>query len=374
MKKQTIEHQEEMRVSSIESFFDLVFVFTITQLTHLVAGAQGPLDFLRVLLVLMLIWWMYDGYTWLTNEAGAERSMRLVLIAAMAGFLVMALALPGIFDVDGLAFGLAYLFVIVLHFVAFLIKGGRSAAHAMLGVAPFNCGAAVLVITAGLLPAEWKWLFFLGAVLLIALTTIFPRGQGFSIHSAHFVERHGLVILIVLGESVVAIGTGAASRVLDAWTIAAILLSLVLIATLWWSYFDRDDERGKRVLESASLEARTRLALLGYWYAHLGMIAGIVVIATGVKQVVASPVGPIHGAAWLLVGGTAVYLCGDVVFRWVMRIRPVLVRALGAALILPLGVVGPLWGGEAELSAVAALAIVLLVIEHRLERGKNQSV
>jgi low temperature requirement protein LtrA len=369
MKQQTTESQEERGVSSIESFFDLVFVFTITQLTR----AQGPLDFLRVLLVLILIWWMYDGYTWLTNEAGAGQAMRLVLLAAMAGFLVMALALPRIFAGDGLTFGLAYLFVIVLHIVAFLVKGGKNAAHAMLGVAPFNVGAAALLVVAGLLPAEWEWLFFLGAVLLVALTTLIPRMQGFSIHSAHFAERHGLVILIVLGESVVAIGTGAASRVLDTWTIAAILLALVLIASLWWSYFDCDDERGKRVLEAKSLEARTRLALLGYWYAHLAMIAGIVLIATSVKQVIASPVGPIHGAAWLLSGGTAVYLVGDVAFRGVMGLRPVLVRALGAVIVLPLGFVGSLWGGEASLGAVAALAIVLLVIERRLERGKTGS-
>jgi low temperature requirement protein LtrA len=371
MKMQTTEPKEEMRVSTIESFFDLVFVFTITQLTYLVAGAHGPLDFLLVLLVLMLIWWMYDAYAWLTNEAGAGRPMRLVLIAAMAGFLVMALALPRSFGTDGLTFGLAYLFVIVLHLVAFLIKGGRSARQAMLGVAPFNLGAAALVIAAGLMHAGWNWLFFLAAVTLFAIATILRREQGFSINSAHFVERHGLVILIILGEAIVDIGTGAASRALDARTLAAIVLSLVLIAALWWSYFDRDDERARHALVAASPQARSRMALLGYWYAHLAMIAGIVLIATGVKQVVASLVLPIQEAAWLLAGGMAVYLWGDAWFRRVMGIRPVIVRAVGAAIVLPLGVVGSLWGGVAEIGAVAALAIVLLVIEQRLERGKN---
>src|SRR5215471_14953667 len=119
MQQPTARNDEPMRVSTIESFFDLVFVFTITQLTHLVEQARGPLDFLLVLLVLMLIWWMYDGYTWLTNTTGAGRQMRLVLIAAMAGFLVMAIALPSVFGVDGLIFGLAYLFVIALHAMAF---------------------------------------------------------------------------------------------------------------------------------------------------------------------------------------------------------------------------------------------------------------
>jgi low temperature requirement protein LtrA len=378
MNLQTTEPMEEMRVSTIESFFDLVFVFTITQLTYLVAGAHGPFDFLLVLLVLMLIWWMYDGYAWLTNAAGAGRPMRLVLIAAMAGFLVMALALPRSFGTDGLTFGLAYLFVIVLHLVAFLIKGGRSARQAMLGIAPFNLGAAALVIAAGLMHAGWNWLFFLAAVTLLAIATILRREQGFSINSAHFVERHGLVILIILGEAIVDIGTGATSRALDARTLAtdartlaAIVLSLILIAALWWSYFDRDDERARHALVAASPQARSRMALLGYWYAHLAMIAGIVLIATGVKQMVASSVGPIQEAAWLLAGGMAVYLCGDAWFRLVMGIRPVIVRAVGAAIVLPLGVVGPLWGGVAEIGAVAALAIVLLVIEQRLEPWKN---
>ena len=377
MKKQSTEHDEEMRVSTIESFFDLVFVFIITQMTHLIESARGPLDFLRVFLVLMLIWWMYDGYAWLTNETGVGRLMRLVLIAAMAGFLVMALSLPTIFDVDGLAFGLAYLFVILLHLGAFLIKGGRSAAHAILGIAPFNLGAAVLVIAAGFIHDEWKWLFFLVAVVLFAITTIFHREQGFSINSAHFVERHGLVILIVLGETVVDIGTGAANHAFDARTIVTIILALVLVAALWWSYFDRDDERARHALESAKPEIRPRLALLGYGYTHLVMIAGVVLIATGVKQVVANDLTQIQKTAWFLTSGLAVYLLGDVWFRWVMGIRPVIVRAVGTAIALLLGAIGPLWGGAAELDtvelgAVTALAIVLLVIEQGLERVQNQ--
>src|SRR5207245_7559031 len=235
-------------------------------LTYLVAGAHGPLDFLLVLLVLMLIWWMYDAYAWLTNEAGAGRPMRLVLIAAIAGFLVMALALPRSFGTDGLTFGLAYLFVIVLHLVAFLIKGGRSARQAMLGVAPFNLGAAALVIAAGLLHTGWNWLFFLAAVTLFAIATISRREQGFSVNSAHFVERHGLVILIILGEAVVDIGTGAGAppRALDVRTLAAVVLSLLLVAALWWSYFARDDERARSARVSASPLARARMEVRGH--------------------------------------------------------------------------------------------------------------
>ena len=373
MQQLTARNDEPMRVSTIESFFDLVFVFTITQLTHLVEQARRPLDFLLVLLVLMLIWWMYDGYTWLTNTTGAGRRMRLVLIAAMAGFLVMAIALPGVFGADGLIFGLAYLYIIAIHSIAFLVQGGRSAARAMLGIAPLNVVAAVLVIVAGLVHTNWSWLFYLAAVLPFVFITIFRRERGVSVNSAHFVERHGLVILIVLGESVVDIGTGAAGR-LDLPTLTAIILALILIAALWWTYFDRDDERAREVMESASPDVRSHLALLGYWYTHLAMIAGVVLIATGVKEVIANDTESMNRAVWFLASGLAIYLVGDAWFRAVMRIRPVAVRVVGAAVALLIGILGPLGSGAASLGAVTALAIVIVVIEERLRREKVAAV
>jgi low temperature requirement protein LtrA len=373
MRRQDERNDEPMRVATIESFFDLVFVFTITQLTHLVEQAHSVLDFLLVLLVLMLIWWMYDGYTWLTNTTGAGRRMRLVLIAAMAGFLVMAIALPGVFGANGLIFGLAYLYVIVIHSAAFLVQGGRSAARAMLGIAPLNVIAGVLVIVAGLVHTNWSWLFYLAAVLPFVVTTLLRRERGVAVNSAHFVERHGLVIIIVLGESVVDIGTGAAGHALDFSTLAAIILALILIAALWWTYFDRDDERAREVMESASSDARSQLALVGYWYTHLAMIAGVVLIATGVKEVVANGSASMDRAVWFLASGLAIYLVGDVWFRAVMGIRPVVVRAVGVAVALLLGIVGPLGSGAVSLGAVTALAIVIVVVEQQLRREAKTS-
>jgi low temperature requirement protein LtrA len=373
MRRQDARNDEPMRVATIESFFDLVFVFTITQLTHLVEQAHSVLDFLLVLLVLMLIWWMNDGYTWLTNTTGAGRRMRLVLIAAMTGFLVMAIALPGVFGANGLIFGLAYLYVIVIHSAAFLVQGGRSAARAMLGIAPLNVIAGVLVIVAGLVHTNWTWLFYLAAVLPFVVTTLLRRERGVAVNSAHFVERHGLVIIIVLGESVVDIGTGAAGHALDFSTLAAIILALILIAALWWTYFDRDDERAREVMESVSSDARSQLALVGYWYTHLAMIAGVVLIATGVKEVIANGSASMDRAVWFLASGLAIYLVGDVWFRTVMGIRPMVVRAVGAAVALLLGIVGPLGSGAASLGAVTALAIVIVVVEEQLRREAKTS-
>ena len=356
-----------MNVSTIELFFDLVFVFTITQLTSLVEFAHAPLDYVLAFLVLLLIWWMYASYAWLTNESSRQR---LVFITAMVGFLVMALALPRIFGSAGLIFGFAYLFVIVLHLVALFIKKGQSARRALVGIAPFNLAAAALVIVAGLIHAEWDWLFFLAAALLVSIAMILHREQGFLISPKHFAERHGLIIIIALGESIVAIGTGATNRVLNLRTIAAIVLSLALVAAVWWSYFDHDDAIAEHNLASLAPEARSRLGLPGYWYTHLTMIAGIILIAAGVKEVIANETGSIHEATWLLAGGVALYFAGDVLFRRVMGIRPVIVRALGAVIVLVLGVI-PLEDSEAELGVAAVLVILLLVCEQVLERGQR---
>jgi low temperature requirement protein LtrA len=356
-------HQAGRRVETIELFFDLVFVFTVTQLAGLVEHAHGPLDLLRALLVLTLIWWMYDGYAWLTNAAGTPRPLRLVLLAAMAGFLVIALAIPGVAGATGLAFGLAYLAVVLVHLAAF----GASRGRAVLAIAPFNLAAAALAIAAGLVDADWDWLLLLAAAAPFLVATLLRRERAFAVDTDHFVERHGLIVIIALGESVVAIGTGAGGRDLDARTAGAVVLALGFVAALWWAYFDRDDDRAARAMAAAAPPARARIAILGYFYAHLAMLAGIVALAAGIHRVVAGDAGA--AAGWLLAGGLAGYLLGDVGFRAVVGLRPLRVRALGAALALAFGALGTRWGGPAELAALTALALALLALEARLGRG-----
>ncbi|MFL6712636.1 MAG: low temperature requirement protein A [Sulfurifustis sp.] len=358
------------RVSTIELFFDLVFVFTVTQITHLVDHAHGAADFLRALLVLVLIWWMYAGYAWLTNGVGAGRRMRLVLIAGAAGFLVISQAIPGSFTADTLTFGLAYLYIVLLHLAAFASQGGKHLARAILRVAPYNAGAAVLVIAAAFLDPAWKLVLFAAAASLFVLTTVLRLEERFSINAPHFVERHGLVIMIVLGESVVAIGSGAVDRALDAETVAEIVLSLLLIATLWWSYFDRDDERAEHAMASTPPKARSRMAIL-YWYAHLVMICGVVLVAAGVKQAMAVGAAPVSAAAWMLAAGIAVYLLGDILFRWIIDARPLAMRALGAILAPVFAALGVVSGAAIELAALSVLVAVVLLSERRFPIGSH---
>jgi low temperature requirement protein LtrA len=238
-------HENPSNVSSIELFFDLVFVFVITQVTQLVEHAHGTMDFLRALLVLVPIWWMYAGYAWLTNNVRVTWQMRLVLIAAMAGFLVMAMAIPEVFGAGALTFGLSYLFVVALHLGAFALKGQGAAAKAIFGVAPFNLGASALLIGAAFIDARWVWVLFLAASSLFVAATVLRRERRFTLNAAHFAERHGGIILIALGESVIAIAMGASASnpsFKGEW-LAGVVLSLVLVASLWWSYFDREDRR-----------------------------------------------------------------------------------------------------------------------------------
>ncbi len=349
-----------MRVATIELFFDLVFVFTVTQITHLVAHGHGVWELGRAFLVLMLVWWMFAGYAWLTNSTRPGHFLRFTMIAAMTGFLVMALAVPGVFAADGLVFALAYLFVVVLHLAAFVVTGGRPALRGVLELAPFNLGAALLVLAAGIVDVAWEWVFFAAAALLYVIATMLHRERRFTLRPDHFAERHGLIILVALGETIVAIGGGAQEHALSLHTAVAVLLSLLLIATLWWSYFDHDDVRAEHALTATPPEHRSRAGVLGYWYGHLVMLAGIVLIAAALKEVVALGAEAPAWSAWVLACGLSAYLAGDVLFRWVLRLRPLVYRALAAMIALPLGFAG----GGAELTTLAALMIFVLATEH----------
>jgi low temperature requirement protein LtrA len=166
----------------------------------------------RPFLLLTLIWWMYGGYAWLTNNVGTTRPLnRVLVLTAMAGFLVMALAVPQAFERHGLAFGLAYLLVNVIH-AALATRAPTQSARAILQIAPFNIGTALLAVLASAVPPAWSWLCWVAAVAILAVVPLFGRVGDFAVEPAHFVERHGLVLLIALGESIISIGVGAADE------------------------------------------------------------------------------------------------------------------------------------------------------------------
>jgi low temperature requirement protein LtrA len=358
--------KQPLRVSTLELFFDLVFVFTITQLTGLLSRDLTPTGALRVLLVFGVLWWMYAGYAWLTNaRTPARLPERLLLLLAMTGFLVIGLAIPDAFARRGeaIALGLGYLLVVVVH-GALYQRLNRN----ILRLVPFNVLSALLVIAAGTFgvsggaeqPAGYAlWVAAL-AVQALSPLIVHPRGR-FSIQPSHFVERHGALIIVAFGESVADIGIGAAGRPVTFGLIAPAALGLALAAALWWAYFGvGDDERAEDAMTRADPAARPALALNAYFYAYIPMLLGIVTLAAGIKEVI----GQVDGSgstvrypvALALGGGVALYLAGDAAFRHALRIGTQRTRVMAAAVALAVTAVGVL------LSAVGEIALLTVIV------------
>ena len=353
---------QDRPVSTLELFFDLVFVFAITQLTSVLADDPTPIGALQVLLIFGVLWWMFGGYVWLTNAIAPDRAVRkLLLLAAMAGFLVIALAIPTAFTGGGVVFGLGYLLVVLIHAGLFVnaIKG--AGLRGILRVAPLNVVSALVLVVAGLTGEPVVYGLWLLAFGLEALTSFVADPRGFRVAPGHFVERQGLLLIIVLGESIVAISVGAADLPLDASLLLAGALSLAVVSCLWWLYFSEDDARAEEALSSAPVEGRMRIALNAFFYAQIPMLLGIVAFAAGVKSAIGHAFEPLASyGALFLAAGVALYLVGDALFRLGIgfgHARARLAGALAALATFPIGV-----ATSASLQTAALLGVLVVVI------------
>jgi len=349
-----------VRVTTVELFFDLVFVFTITQLTSVLAARTTIVGLVQVLLMFGVTWWMYGGYAWLTNAVVPSNTVRRgLLVVGMAGFLTMALAIPHAFRGTGWAFGVGYFVVNAVHTGLFLLSAGGSVLAAMRRLGPLNFLSATLVLVGGFAPTPWRYgLWTLALAVEIATPYLSPIG-GFTVAAGHFVERHGLVIIIALGESVVAIGVGAAELHLDVGLLAVAISGLIVAYFLYWTYFGGDEVRAEHVLDAIEDPLRrARVALTAYGYAHYPMLIGIIAVAAGVKKAIGHAYGHVSLAqAIALGGGVALFLAGDLLFRRILGIGHPWYRILalvGALASIPLGLV--LAAGQ-----IALLLVVLAV-------------
>jgi low temperature requirement protein LtrA len=354
----------ELRVTTLELFFDLVFVFTITQLTSVLTAEPNGFGLAKMAALLAVLWWMYGGYAWLTNVVPPVRTVpRLLLVASMGGFLVAALAVPTAFGAGGLAFGLGYLVVVVVHTGLFLRSPSRAG---ILRVAPWNLGAAALLVAAAFLPVGVRWAVWLAVPLALWGVSHLGSGSGFSLRPAHFVERHGLVLLIAFGESVVAIGVGAGDIRLNAGVLLAAVLTLLVLAGLWWCYFGGEDELAERRLLAADPSTRTRLSLSAFGRAFYPLLAGIILLAAGVKRAIGHPFQAGHLAPAVAIGcGVALFLGGDVVLRRILRLGPVRARTAALVLVLASIVAGVFVSPVAQLAGIGVVLLGAL----RLESG-----
>ena len=362
------------RVSSLELFFDLVFVFTITQLTSLLAHDATIGGIAQVVLVFGNVWWMYGGYAWLTNAVPpVEVGLRLLLLLGMGGFLLVALAIPSVFGGGALAFGIGYMLVTLIHTWFFLRASQQSILSAMTRLGPFNLVTAGLLLVAAFTNGPARWVLFSVGFVLHWLTPYLIKQSNFRIRSAHFVERHGLILLIALGESVVAVGIGLGTD-LPLGRIIAALLGLGLAAALWWLYFEGEDARAEDALERAPQERRPWLALNAFGYVFLPILGGIVVIAAGLKLALVHYNETATGStAFLLAGGVSLYLAGLVLFRWFLHIGPLWIRLVLVVLTLLTAIIGLRVSAVAQIALLLAIVVVGITGESLLARRRGFS-
>ena len=309
----------EQRVTPLELFFDLVFVFAFTQVTALMSERPTWAGVGEGMLVLAALWWAWAAYAWLTNSVDAdEGGNRLVIFAAMAAMLVVSLATPAAFGGDALVFAAAYMVVRLLH-IGLYAQASRDVdlRSAVRALAPTAVLGPALIVVAAVVDGPAQAPLWIAALAIDYAGPALGRGaRRWRVSAGHFAERHGLIMIIALGESIVAIGVGAAGLELDAALLAAGLAGIAIAACLWWAYFDVVALVAERRLREARGPAQAAMARDSYSYLHVFMVAGIILSALGIKKALGKlgePLAAVPAAA--LYGGVALYLLGHIAFR-----------------------------------------------------------
>ncbi len=359
LKKQPDPEVEESRVTSLELFFDLVFVFTLTQLTALLAKSLSWERLLQAFLIFIVLFWMYGGYVWLTNSVPPVTAGRqLLLIAGMAAFLICALAIPNAFQEADLAFGLGYLIVIVVHSFMYVRAVGLKAARFV----PMNFLAAGAIIAGGFAGGMVRYLLWIAAIGFHVITSFLGTGLRFELRVSHFVERHGLLLLVALGESIVAIGAGGLE--LNLRFILAAVLGLLLTAALWWIYFARDEEVARDTMLARPNPEQLRQALGAFFYAFIPMLFGIILLATGIKSSIEHLTARLDMAhAFAFGGGVGLYLIGTAIFRRASSIHEVTYRYVAALLTFLTGFLGNYLSAGLQFVSLIVIIIILVFVE-----------
>jgi low temperature requirement protein LtrA len=359
--------EREQRVTPLELFFDLVFVFGFTQVTTVLSDDPTWRGLEHGLLILAALWWAWAAYAWLTNTVDpGEGGVWGAMLVAMAAMFVAALAVPEAFGRHGVVFGVAFLIVNVMWLMlyAFGARGDRDLLAAILRSAPSALFGAALIVAAGFVHGGLKPLLWLVALAVGLFGPLLNGTRGWHVQPAHFVERHGLIVIIAIGESLVAIGFGARGTGLGTGVIVGAVLGLVVVTSFWLAYFDFFSMRGQQMLSDRSGAQRIALARDAYTYLHLPMVAGIVLFAFAMKTTLAHVGDELDTIPALgLCGGSALYLFAYVALRF-RASRTLgggrLVAAITSALLFPIALVVP---ALVALTLVAAVWVALHAYE-----------
>jgi low temperature requirement protein LtrA len=347
--------RESEQVTPLELFFDLVFVLAITQCTSLMATHPGWAGLTQGLLVLGMLWWAWVGYAWLTSVINPEEgAVRLVMFGAMAALLIVSLSVPHAFGSLALAFALVYGVVRTAHIALFMLASPEDDAlrHSVLGLGASTAIAVALLASASLFDGLAQGALWALALFLDMAGPYFFGSEGWKLVPGHFAERHGLIVIIALGESIVAVGLGASGS-LNVGIGTAAFLGVGLAAAMWWVYFDIVAiVAGRRLGEAEPGRIQNEMARDSYSYLHLPMVAGIVLVALGMRATIAHTGAALSSEpAFALLGGVAIYLLGHVAFRY-RHVHTVNRRRLLLAIVLL--ALAPV---ATEIPALAALAV-----------------
>lgn len=364
-----VRSMEGDRVTTLELFFDLAFVFAFTQLSRLMAQEHDLIGVVQAMTILALLWWSWNSYGWLANLAHADQGwVRAVMLVAMGSMVIVGVTvLEAYHDLRGglfapLVFVGAYLLARITHIFAFAVVSARPLRRrafltSLLAVVP----SGVLLIAGAMIGGGWQLGLWLAAVVIEPVVTHrMSSGVDWRVGSTvHFTERHGLIVILAIGESIIAIGAGVAQEPIDLPILLGIVCALVVAAGFWWAYFSRLAHDAEGALARRDEGDRARTARDAYTYLHLIIVAGIVFAALGIEEALAhvgsaAPLGWFNAAA--LGGGTAGYLAATVWFRWRTTGETNAVRLTGAVASV---LIVPLLGA---LPALGALAVVSLVV------------
>jgi len=354
---------EGRNASTLELFFDLVYVFAITQVVSLIHEDPTVIGFAKGAFILGLLWWTWSIYTWTLNWTGTEGvPIRLFLLAAMGATLLMALEVPDVFGEGSIWFGLTYfavrMFAMGFYWVA--SKHHPVQRAAFITFFPLSFAAAFLILVGGFLDAPWLGILWVAGAALDVFSAINAGKGTFAIDAKHFAERFGLFVIIALGESIVGIGLAAAHVERDLVHVVGIGLMFAVAAGLWWSYFDKAAPLVETVFAQRTGQARSRFARDAYSILHYPIIVGIVFFAVSAEEVVAHPETPLSTTVAIAMAlGMAMVLVSIVASVYRIIPRVVLLRVATGAVLIAL-----VWlTSGIDALGTAAIVVVIVVAE-----------